>query len=104
MIEVTRRGVIGGAVAASAVGAIIPAQTRAAGPVASKQAVGFYHYNVGDIQVTVVTDGARSFPLPDGFIANAKKEEINAALQTNKAASAYDARGLLNSTARRLVN
>ena len=81
MIEVTRRGAIGGAVAASAVGAIIPVQTCAAGPAASKQAAGFYHYNVGDIQVTVATDGARTFPLPDGFVANAKKEEINAALQ-----------------------
>jgi glyoxylase-like metal-dependent hydrolase (beta-lactamase superfamily II) len=81
MIEITRRGVIGGAVAVSAVGTIIPTQARAAGPTASKQAAGFYHYNVGDIQVTVVTDGARSFPLPDGFVVNAKKEDINAALQ-----------------------
>ena len=81
MIKVTRRGAIGGAVAASASCAIIPAQSRAAGPVASKQAAGFYRYNVGDIQVTVVTDGARTFPLPDGFVANANKEEINAALQ-----------------------
>jgi hypothetical protein len=53
MNEITRRGAIGGAVAASAVGAVFPAQTRAAGPVASKQAAGFYRYNVGDIQVTV---------------------------------------------------
>ncbi len=82
MIEITRRGAIGGAVAASvAGGTIIPTQARAAGPAASKQAAGFYRYNIGDIQVTVVTDGARTFPLPDGFIANANKEEINAALQ-----------------------
>jgi hypothetical protein len=53
MNKITRRGAIGGAVAASAVGAVFPAQTRAAGPVASKQAAGFYRYNVGDIQVTV---------------------------------------------------
>ena len=28
-----------------------------------------------------MTDGARTFPLPDNFIVNAKKEEVNAALQ-----------------------
>ena len=81
MTEFTRRGVLRGAVAASAAGTLIPAPARAAAPPASKQAGGFYRYNVGDIQVTVVTDGARSFPLPDGFVVNAKKEEINAALQ-----------------------
>src|SRR6185295_17778613 len=46
-----------------------------------KQAPGFYRYKVGDFEITVATDGARSFPLPDTFVTNAKKDEVNAALE-----------------------
>ncbi len=84
MTELNRRHLIGGAIAASAAGALMPgtaAPARAATPPAGTQAPGFYRYKVGDIQITVVTDGARSFPLPDNFVVNAKKEEVNAALQ-----------------------
>jgi glyoxylase-like metal-dependent hydrolase (beta-lactamase superfamily II) len=31
--------------------------------------------------VNVISDGASTFPLPDGFVLNAKKDEINAALE-----------------------
>ena len=48
---------------------------------AGKQAPGFYRYKVGSYEVTVVTDGARSFPLPDTFVTNVKKDEVNAALE-----------------------
>ena len=48
---------------------------------ADKQAPGFYRYKIGDIRVTVVTDGARTFPLPDGFVVNASTAEINKALE-----------------------
>jgi len=40
----------------------------------------FHRYNVGDIEVTVVRDGHRTFPLPDKFVVNATKSEVNAAL------------------------
>src|SRR5258708_34225063 len=54
---------------------------RAAAPVADKQAPSFYRYTVGYIQVTVVSDGRNTFALEDSFITNAKKEEVNAALE-----------------------
>jgi glyoxylase-like metal-dependent hydrolase (beta-lactamase superfamily II) len=56
------------------------APARAAAPVAGKQAPGFYRYKVGTIEVTAVTDGARTFPLPDTFVKNAPKDAVNAAL------------------------
>ena len=48
---------------------------------ADKQAPSFYRYKVGDIQVTVVSDGKNVFKLEDSFITNAKKDEVNAALE-----------------------
>src|SRR5207253_1636048 len=36
---------------------------------------------VGTLEVTVVTDGARTFPLNDSFVLNAKKDEVNKALE-----------------------
>ena len=54
---------------------------KAAAPLADKQAPSFYRYKVGDIQVTVVSDGKNVFPLTDSFITNAKKEEVGAALE-----------------------
>lgn len=38
-------------------------------------------YFVGDLEVLVVPDGHRTFPLPDGFIVNASRDDINAALK-----------------------
>jgi glyoxylase-like metal-dependent hydrolase (beta-lactamase superfamily II) len=37
-------------------------------------------HEVGDVEVTILPDGHRTFPLPDGFVVNATREEINAAL------------------------
>jgi len=41
---------------------------------------GFHRYKVGDIEITAVSDGARHFAMPDGFILNATRDEVNAAL------------------------
>jgi hypothetical protein len=32
--------------------------------------VSLYRYKVGDIEVTVATDGVNRFKFPDGFVAN----------------------------------
>lgn len=40
-----------------------------------------YRYDVGNLEVVVVSDGYRTSPLPDGFIRNASREEINAVLE-----------------------
>ena len=81
MTQLTRRAVLSGATAATALGPLAAAPlAQAAAPPAGKQAPGWYRYKVGGIEVTVVTDGARSFPLPDTFVTNSNKDEVNAAL------------------------
>ena len=80
-MELTRRRALTAAAGIAAAPLLSPRAARAAAPVADKQAPGFYRYNVGDIQVTVVSDGRFSFPLEDALIPNAKKEEVNAALE-----------------------
>src|SRR5215831_7567178 len=84
MTKFTRRTMLAGTAAAAAAAAnprLIVAPARAATPTAGKQAPGFYRYRVGSYEITVVTDGARSFPLPDTFVTNAKKDEVNGALE-----------------------
>src|SRR6266436_3275708 len=79
-MELTRRHALAGAAAIAATP--LPSMpAKAAAPVADKQAPSFYRYKVGDIQVTVVSDGRNTFKLEDSFITNAKKEEVNAALE-----------------------
>ena len=82
MTCMTRRSVLTTAASATA-GALIGAPVSpasAAAPPAGKQAPGFYRYKIGDFEVTVVTDGANTLPLPESFVVNAKKEEVSAAL------------------------
>jgi TAT (twin-arginine translocation) pathway signal sequence len=79
-MELSRRHALAGA-AAVAAAPLLPSQVNAATPIADKQAPSFYRYKVGDIQVTVVSDGRNTFPLEDSFILNAKKEEVGAALE-----------------------
>ena len=82
MTQLTRRAVLAGAAAATALSPFAtnsPAQ--AAAPLASKQAPGWYRYKVGSIEITVATDGARVNPLTDTFIRNVPKEETNKALE-----------------------
>lgn len=46
-----------------------------------KDIPGHYRYAIGEAQVMPISDGAMSFPLPDGFVANADRAAINAALR-----------------------
>ena len=70
--------------AAAAFAATIPfaasSPVGAAAPAVGRQAPGFYRYKVGSIEVTVVTDGINRLPITDGFVLNATKDEVNAAL------------------------
>jgi glyoxylase-like metal-dependent hydrolase (beta-lactamase superfamily II) len=84
MIEttrMTRRSVLAGAAAATALTPLTMMPVRADAPQISKQAPGFYRYKVGTIEVTAVTDGAFANPLTDTFIRNVKKEDVNKALE-----------------------
>jgi glyoxylase-like metal-dependent hydrolase (beta-lactamase superfamily II) len=79
MTHLTRRSLLAGS-AAAALGTMAAAPARAAAPPAGKQAPGFYRYTVGTFEVTVITDGAIRFPLPEDFVTNIKKDEVQAAL------------------------
>jgi len=85
MTELNRRQLLAGVAAAGAATALTSsfgtAPARAAVPPAGAQAPGFYRYNVGAYECTSINDGARSFPLPDTFVTNVKKDEALAAAE-----------------------
>ncbi len=65
MTGLNRRGLLTGAVVASAATALTPfavQSARAAAPPVGKQNAGFYRYKVGNFEVTVVTDGGKFQP------------------------------------------
>src|SRR5881227_134634 len=79
-MELTRRHALAGAAALAATPLLPAIPAKAAAPVADKQAPSFYRYKVGDIQVNAIFDGTTTFDLADNFVLNAKKDEVNAAL------------------------
>jgi glyoxylase-like metal-dependent hydrolase (beta-lactamase superfamily II) len=84
MTEFTRRSALSVAAAVTAAafgGGSGSSPAVAAAPPTGKQAPGFYRYKVGSHEITVVTDGANMMALPDNFVVNAKKDEVNAALE-----------------------
>jgi glyoxylase-like metal-dependent hydrolase (beta-lactamase superfamily II) len=74
----TRRGILGGAIAASAATTLAPA--LAAAPPIGKQTATWYRYKVGSIEVTVVSDGSNTFKFADGHVTNKTRDEVNAGL------------------------
>lgn len=82
MTDLTRRSVLAGATigAAAAITSLRANPAAAAMPLQGKQAPGWYRYKVGNYEVTAVTDGANTFPLPDHFVVNATKEQVSAEL------------------------
>lgn len=83
MTRFNRRSVLTSAVAAAAAtaaGSFVARPAAAAAPLQNKQAPGWYRYKVGSYEVTVVTDGAATFPLSDKFVTNASKEQVSAEL------------------------
>jgi glyoxylase-like metal-dependent hydrolase (beta-lactamase superfamily II) len=83
MTQLTRRTLLSGAAAAGAATlapAVSSSPAHAAAPPVGRQAAGWYRYRVGDIEVTVVTDGVNRFRFPDGFVANRSREQVNTGL------------------------
>ncbi|MFL6932375.1 MAG: MBL fold metallo-hydrolase [Xanthobacteraceae bacterium] len=83
MTELTRRSLLGTA-AGAGVAAFLPAMPPSAGaaaPPAGKQAPGFYRYKVGDYELTQISDGSRTSPMPDGFVRNIPREQALAAAE-----------------------
>ena len=89
-MELTRRHALAAAAGVAAASLLPAISAQAAEPMADKQAPSFYRYKVGDILVTVVSDGQNVFKYEDNFIVNAKKEEVAAALE-----KAYMAPGMM---------
>jgi glyoxylase-like metal-dependent hydrolase (beta-lactamase superfamily II) len=83
MIHLTRRELLAGTAATTAALSfgLMPSQLRAAAPATGKQAPGVYRYKIGDYEVTQLADGARTFPMPDTFVVNQKKEDALAAAE-----------------------
>lgn len=75
-----------GAAAASLAGAgslmtLATQSAFAAAPPVGKQVPSAYRYRIGDVEVTAICDGTRAMPLSDGFVRNAPKEQVAAALR-----------------------
>jgi glyoxylase-like metal-dependent hydrolase (beta-lactamase superfamily II) len=83
MTEIDRRSLLAGTVAAAGAALVSPLATskaRAAAPLSGTQNAGWYRYKVGTHEVTVVTDGANRFKLPDTFVANKTRAEVEEGL------------------------
>jgi len=80
-MELTRRHALAGAAALATTPMLRAMPAKAAAPMADKQAPSFYRYKVGDAQVNVISDGVNNFALPETFVLNAKKDQVNAALE-----------------------
>jgi len=81
MTALTRRSLFATAAGAAAFLPAMVAPARAAAPPSGKQAPGFYRYKVGDYELTQISDGGRTFPMPDGFVRNVSKEQALAAAE-----------------------
>ncbi|MDQ0503949.1 MBL fold metallo-hydrolase [Xanthobacter agilis] len=88
MIELSRRALVAGAAGATVTGLLATTMTSPAaaqdaatpaGPAASP-IPGAYRYKVGEARVTAISDGVRTFPMPQGFVRNASGEAVNDAL------------------------
>ncbi len=93
MTQLTRRALLGGTAAAGAALSFGLDRAHAAAPPVGKQNAGFYRYKVGDIEVTVVTDGVARGKLLENFVTNVPEDKVKDAL----AAAHYD-REIFNNT------
>jgi glyoxylase-like metal-dependent hydrolase (beta-lactamase superfamily II) len=83
MIEITRRTALAGAAVTAVAPLAAIGSAQAAAPQIGKQAPGVYRYKVGSMEVSVVTEGSRIVPIPDNFVRNASKDDVNKALEAS---------------------
>ena len=76
MMQLTRRHVLAGTAALAASGPAL-----AAAPPAGKQAPSYYRARIGDLEVTVISDGAVQIQVQPTMVRNRSLDEIKAALQ-----------------------
>jgi glyoxylase-like metal-dependent hydrolase (beta-lactamase superfamily II) len=75
MMQTTRRNLFVGAAAAGAAAAMPGLAGPAQATAPASKGTGVYRYKLGDYEIIQLMDGARTFPVPDTFIANVSKEE-----------------------------
>lgn len=80
MVQLTRRSALAGGAAAAALG-IASQAARAAAPQVGKQAPSYYRSKIGDLEVTVISDGAVEITVQPAMVRNRQIEDIRAALQ-----------------------
>jgi len=81
---------LAGAAATAIAPSVLSSIARAAAPAAGTQAPSFYRYKVGSLECTSLSDGARTFPMFDGFVRNIPKEQALAAAE-----AAYMPKGMV---------
>lgn len=69
-----RRGLLSGAGALAGAAAFAPLATAAV-PKSGHQAPGFYRFMLGDYEITILHDGARTFAPPDQFVTNVDNDK-----------------------------
>jgi glyoxylase-like metal-dependent hydrolase (beta-lactamase superfamily II) len=83
MLDISRRSLLTGSAAVTAAGALLPmngSPAVAQTPPVGTQNAGWYRYKVGTHEITVATDGVSRFKLPDTFVSNKSRDEVNAGL------------------------
>ncbi len=83
-MALTRRDVLVGGLATAALAVdqlAHPVTALASSPPAGKQAPAFYRAKLGDFEITQISDGARTFPMPDAFVRNVSKDQALAAAE-----------------------
>lgn len=84
MAILSRRTVLAGSAASAGALSLAPSFIEAFFNSAMAQAAGFNKYKVGSIDVCGIADGVNTFPLPDRFVVNQPKEEVQKALAAAK--------------------
>jgi glyoxylase-like metal-dependent hydrolase (beta-lactamase superfamily II) len=79
MIELDRRRLLTGVATAAVTPLVSNLPAFATATPVGTQAPGFYRYKVGSFECTSINDGARSFPMPDGWVKNVAKDKALAA-------------------------
>lgn len=65
--------------AAGTAALLAPGLAQAAMPISHRQAPGFFRFELGAYEITILHDGARSFPYPDSFVTNVGRDQALAA-------------------------
>jgi glyoxylase-like metal-dependent hydrolase (beta-lactamase superfamily II) len=71
--EITRRALLAGTAAIAATPSLV-SSALAAAPIAPAQVPGYYRYKVGDYELTQLSDGTATFPMPEHFVTNLSKD------------------------------